>query len=349
MEDSRMSAYQRVKEHLRNNEYRWLVTGAGGFIGSNLVEALLKLNQNVIGLDNFSTGYKLNIKKALKDAEYKEKSGLFSFVEGDVSDKDLCLSLSDNVDYILHQAALGSVPRSIKDPLASANSNITGFLNILYAAKESKVQQLVYASSSSVYGSNEDLPKIEDKIGEPLSPYALTKSINEQFAEVFSKTYNYQPIGLRYFNVFGKRQNIQGPYAAVIPRWIIALLEDQEVEIYGDGYTGRDFCYIENVIQANILAATTNNTLAKGEVYNVALNDITNLNDLFDMMKELLSEILGRKLSLDPSYKDFRPGDIKSSQADISKIQDLLDFEPEYKIREGLLETIKWFADNHRQ
>jgi len=344
-----MSAYHKVKQHLKKNQHKWLVTGAGGFIGSNLVEELLKLDQIVVGLDNFSTGYKSNIEKALQDAEYDEASKLFSFVEGDVTDKDLCISITDDIDYILHQAALGSVPRSIKNPLSSANSNITGFLNILFAAKESGVKQLVYASSSSVYGSNEELPKVEDKIGEPLSPYALTKLINELFAEVFIKTYDYKPIGLRYFNVFGKRQNIQGPYAAVIPKWITALLQDSEVEIYGDGYTSRDFCYIKNVVQANILAATTNNPSAKGEVYNVALNDTTSLNDLFYMMKNLLSEILGRNLSLDPSYKDFRPGDIKSSQADISKIKSFLDFEPEYKIKEGLLETIEWFADNHKE
>lgn len=344
-----MSVYEVTKKELLKKQYAWLVTGVGGFIGSNILEELLKLNQKVIGLDNFSTGNQTNIDEALKDANYDLSTDLFTFIEGDVSNAELCLSVTEGVDFVLHQAALGSVPRSIKDPIASSESNVTGFLNILFASKESKVRQLVYASSSSVYGSNEDLPKQEDKIGEVLSPYALTKSINEQFAEVFAKTYNFQSIGLRYFNVFGKRQNILGPYAAVIPKWITSLLENQKVEIYGDGLTGRDFCYVKNVVQANLLAAMTTNESAKRQVYNVALNDTTTLDNLFSMIKEILSHLKQENIQINAEYKDFRPGDIKSSQADISKIEHYLGYKPAYKIKSGLQETIEWYLDKYKK
>lgn len=344
-----MLSYKDIKLELKNKQYTWLVTGVAGFIGSNLLEELLSLNQKVVGIDNFSTGTRKNINEALLDAKYDENSDLFHFIEGDVSDKGLCIAAMQGIDFVLHQAALGSVPRSIKDPLSSSESNITGFLNILFASKESSVSQLVYASSSSVYGSNLDLPKKEDNVGEVLSPYALTKSINEQFAEVFAKTYNFQSIGLRYFNVFGKRQNVLGPYAAVIPKWITSLLDNQRVEIYGDGSTGRDFCYVKNAVQANLLAAMSNDKNAKGQVYNVALNDITSLNHLFLMIKEILSELKQETIQINPEYKEFRPGDIKSSQADISKIKKHLGYNPAYKIRAGLQETIKWYLDNHQK
>ncbi len=346
MGDFDMSLYEGIKKTLIKDQHTWLVTGVGGFIGSNILEELLVLNQKVIGIDNFSTGSQFNIDQALKDSNYKDSLNSFTFLKGDIADHEFCRTITKGVDFVLHQAALGSVPRSIKNPLASSQSNITGFLNMLYASMEANVKQFVYASSSSVYGSNEELPKKEDNIGEPLSPYALTKLNNEQFAEVFSKTYDYHAIGLRYFNVFGKRQNILGPYAAVIPKWITALLDNKKAEIYGDGNTGRDFCYVKNAVQANILAAMTDNARAKGQVYNVALNDITNLNDLHRMIVEILSNLQDKNIEIKPEYKDFRPGDIKSSQADISKIQSLLDYSPSHKIKEGLEETIEWYLNN---
>ena len=344
-----MLSYEELRVELKNKQYTWLVTGVAGFIGSNILEELLTLNQKVIGIDNFSTGTRDNISEALKEAKYEENSNLFNFIEGDISDKELCISIMQDIDFVLHQAALGSVPRSIKDPISSSESNITGFLNILFASKESKVNQLVYASSSSVYGSNQDLPKQEHKTGDVLSPYALTKSINEQFSEVFAKTYNFPSIGLRYFNVFGKRQNVLGPYAAVIPKWIMCLLDNQRPEIYGDGLTGRDFCYIKNAVQANLLAAMTTNESARGQVYNVALNDITSLNDLFLMIKEILSDLKHENIQINPEYKDFRPGDIKSSQADISKIEKYLGYKPAYRIKAGLQETVEWYLDNYKK
>ena len=341
-----MSLYEDIKETLVKEKYTWLVTGAGGFIGSNILEELLRLNQKVIGIDNFSTGSQFNIDQALIDSNYEDSSKLFTFVKGDIADQELCRTITKGADFVLHQAALGSVPRSIKNPIASSESNITGFLNMLYASMETNVKQFVYASSSSVYGSNEELPKKENNIGKPLSPYALTKLNNEQFAEVFSRTYNYHAIGLRYFNVFGKRQNIHGPYAAVIPKWITALLQSKKAEIYGDGYTGRDFCYVKNAIQANILAAMCDNEKAKGQVYNVALNDITNLNDLYEMIVEILAKLQSNTIKGKPEYKEFRSGDIKSSRADISKIQSFLGYSPSHKIKEGLEETVKWYLQN---
>ena len=341
-----MTTYSNLKKDLEQNQHTWLITGVAGFIGSNLLEALLKLGQKVIGLDNFSTGNKLNLDQVLKDANYIESSSLFEFIEGDVSNYELCLELCSKADYVLHQAALGSVPRSIKNPIASNNSNVTGFLNILNASKESDIRRLVFASSSSVYGSDLTLPKVESKIGEPLSPYALTKVINEKYSKVFSDTYEFHAIGLRYFNVFGKRQNIKGPYAAVIPKWITAMIRGEQVEIYGDGHTGRDFCYVENAIQANLLSALSENKEAQGQIFNVALNDITSLNDLFDMIKSILSEQTNTEVNVSPKYLDFRPGDIKSSQADINKLINLLGYKPSHKIKDGLIETVSWFLKN---
>jgi UDP-N-acetylglucosamine 4-epimerase len=339
--------YNKAKDHLKNNQYTWLITGAAGFIGSNLLENLLKLNQKVIGLDNLSTGSKDNINKAIEDSGLSQKNELFKFIEGDVSDYTTCKKYTAGVDFVLHQAALGSVPRSIKNPLDSNNSNVSGFLNMLYAAKEESVESFVYASSSSVYGSDVSLPKVEENTGEPLSPYALTKSINEQYSEVFSKTYDFNSIGLRYFNVFGKRQNIHGPYAAVIPKWIIALINEEPVQIYGDGLTSRDFCYVQNAVQANILAALSKNSKATGRVYNVALNDTTSLTDLYAMIKSILINYTSSEIKHHAEYLDFRPGDIKSSQADISKIVSDLGYVPSHKIKEGLLETVKWYIDNN--
>ena len=342
-----MSVYEVTKKELLKKQYAWLVTGVGGFIGSNILEELLKLNQKVIGLDNFSTGNQTNIDEALKDANYDLSTDLFTFIEGDVSNAELCLSATEGIDFVLHQAALGSVPRSIKNPLDSNNSNVSGFLNMLYAAKEERVGSFVYASSSSVYGSDVSLPKVEENTGEPLSPYALTKSINEQYSEVFSKTYDFNSIGLRYFNVFGKRQNIHGPYAAVIPKWITALINEEPVQIYGDGLTSRDFCYVQNAVQANILAALSKNSKASGRVYNVALNDTTSLTDLYTMIKSILINYTSSEIKHNAEYLDFRSGDIKSSQADISKIVSDLGYVPSHKIKEGLMETVKWYIDNN--
>ncbi|MDC3106762.1 SDR family oxidoreductase [SAR86 cluster bacterium] len=338
-----MSKYDELQDFLLSNKFSWLITGGAGFIGSNLVEALLKLNQKVVVLDNLSTGKSYNIEKALGDANYSKSLKEFKFIEGDISSLETCKKAIKNIDIVLHQAALGSVPRSIKNPIDTNNSNVNGFLNILHSSKEAKVKKFIYASSSSVYGSNENLPKIEHEIGEPLSPYALSKLISEKYAQIFSDTYNFNSIGLRYFNVFGKRQNIDGPYAAVIPRWISAILKSENIEIYGDGSTGRDFCFIDNVIQANLLAAFSNDV---NEIFNVALNQFTNLNDLFKLIISRIEKVKNHKIDISPVYKDFREGDIKSSIADIKKISSILGYTPTHEIKEGIDLTVDWFVSD---
>jgi UDP-N-acetylglucosamine/UDP-N-acetylgalactosamine 4-epimerase len=338
-----MIRFEEVKQQLQNNPQTWLITGVAGFIGSNLLEALLKLNQNVIGLDNFTTGYQNNIDQALDDAGFDSSTEKFRFINGDIRNLEDCQKACKGVDFVLHQAALGSVPRSIKDPIATNQTNIDGFLNMLISARDSKVSRFVYAASSSTYGDHPDLPKVEDKIGSPLSPYAVTKLVNELYASVFAKTYDFNSIGLRYFNIFGKRQDPNGAYAAVIPKWVANILHGEEVFINGTGETSRDFCYIANTVQMNILAATTKNSDAANQIYNTALNDRTNLTELYSMIQERLISLSPKLKANKPTYRDFRAGDVMHSQADISKAQKLLGYEPTHKINEGLDEAMSWY------
>ena len=347
-----MSRYEEIQKYLTSNPHTWLITGAAGFIGSNLVEKLLILNQKVVGLDNFETGYKHNLGQALEDADKAlkaEKRQLnadnFTFIEGDICDLETCRKASDGVDYVLHQAALGSVPRSIEDPIRTNKSNIDGFINILVAARDAKVKRLVYAASSSTFGDHPDLSKVEDKIGNPLSPYAVTKLVNEIYATVFARTYGFNTIGLRYFNIFGKRQDPDGAYAAVIPKWVSSIIKGKEVFINGDGETSRDFCYIENAIQMNLLAAITENEDAANQVYNTALNDRITLNQLYQMIEERLIEKVEGLDKKDPTFREFRAGDVRHSQADISKAVNLLGYAPTHQIMEGLDETLDWYVD----
>ncbi|WP_104499245.1 NAD-dependent epimerase/dehydratase family protein [Acinetobacter indicus] len=336
-----MSQYQTVCEQLKQNPKTWLVTGVAGFIGSNLLETLLKLDQAVVGLDNFATGHQHNLDEvqSLVSAEQWAK---FSFIEGDIRNLEDCQKACANVDYVLHQAALGSVPRSIADPITTNAANITGFLNMLVAARDAQVKSFTYAASSSTYGDHPALPKVEENIGNPLSPYAVTKYVNELYADVFARTYDFKCIGLRYFNVFGKRQDPNGAYAAVIPKWTAAMIQGEDVFINGDGETSRDFCFIDNTVQANILAATTQNEDAKNQVYNVAVGDRTTLNDLFDAIKIALGEnnVIYEK---EPVYRDFRAGDVRHSQADVRKIGKLLGYKPDYRIKEGIIKAMPWY------
>ncbi|MBT5186054.1 MAG: Vi polysaccharide biosynthesis UDP-N-acetylglucosaminuronic acid C-4 epimerase TviC [Kordiimonadaceae bacterium] len=322
--------YNDVTEKLRTKPKKWLVTGVAGFIGSNLLETLLFLDQDVVGLDNFSTGHQHNL-DAVKDIVSDEQWSRFKFIEGDICEYDTCQDAVSGIDYVLHQAALGSVPRSIKDPIITNASNITGFLNMLTASKQENVANFIYAASSSTYGDHPDLPKVEDKIGNPLSPYAVTKYVNELYADVFFRTYNFKSVGLRYFNVFGPRQDPEGAYAAVIPKWVSAVKSGDTVLINGDGETSRDFCYIENVVQINILAATSDQ-LQKNEVFNVAVGGQTSLNQLIVIIKENL-----RKNSFtDIKYQDFRKGDVRHSKASIEKAIKQLGYDPQYTMNEGL-------------
>ena len=346
-----MTKYEEIQVHLRSNQYTWLVTGVAGFIGSNLLEKLLILNQKVIGLDNFETGYQHNIDQAIEDARKKlDEDGKqleisnFQLLTGDIRELGDCQKACEGVDYVLHQAALGSVPRSIENPIHTNKANIDGFLNMLVAAKDENVKRFVYAASSSTYGDHPDLPKIEDRIGKPLSPYSVTKVVNELYADVFAKTYGFKAIGLRYFNIFGKRQNPNGAYAAVIPKWVSSIIHDEDVFINGDGETSRDFCYIENTIQINLLAAMTNNEDATNQVYNVALNDRTSLNQLYRMIEERLISRVKGLIKKEPIYRDFRAGDVRHSQADISKAQELLNYQPSHVISKGLDESMDWYA-----
>jgi len=343
-----MTKYKQLQEHLKDNQSSWLVTGVAGFIGSNLLEKLLILNQKVVGLDNFDTGHQHNIDQAIQDANNatgKDLSGNFKFINGDIREIEDCKQACDGVSYVLHQAALGSVPRSIEDPINTNRANIDGFLNMLVASKGANVQRFVYAASSSTYGDHPDLPKVEDKIGNPLSPYAVTKVVNELYANVFAKTYGFKTIGLRYFNIFGKRQDPNGAYAAVIPKWVAAILNKDDVYINGDGETSRDFCYIDNVVQMNLLAATTNKGEATDQVYNVALNDRTSLNKLYQMIEERLIQRTQGLKKKEPIYQDFRAGDVRHSQANIEKAREKLEYRPEYDIQMGLEKTVNWYLD----
>ncbi len=322
----------------------WLITGVAGFIGSNLLEELLINDQKVIGVDNFETGHQLNldsVKESISAKQWKR----FQLVEGDVSDYKLCIDLCKKSNLVLHQAALGSVPRSIENPLKTNQANISGFLNILHASVEAKINRFVFAASSSTYGDHEALPKKEENIGKPLSPYAVTKLANEIYAEVFSKIYDIQFVGLRYFNVFGKRQDPNGAYAAVIPKWINSMINNERVYINGDGETTRDFTHISNVISANILSATENRPSSLNQIYNVACGESISLNTLFSYIKKGLGE-MGINYELDPLYKEFRAGDVRHSLADISKISNSLSYKPIEKVQEGIRRTLPWYFRN---
>lgn len=340
-----MSQYEQVLEQLKSNPKIWLITGVAGFIGSNLLETLLKLNQKVIGLDNFATGFQHNLND-VQSLVSVEQWRNFTFVEGDIRNLEDCQKVCKGVDYVLHQAALGSVPRSIADPIMTNSTNITGFLNILVAARDAQVKSFTYAASSSTYGDHPALPKVEEHIGQPLSPYAITKYVNELYANVFSKTYNFHSIGLRYFNVFGKRQNPKGAYAAVIPTWTSLLLQKEQVFINGDGETSRDFCYIQNAVQANILAATASN-VHKSAVYNIAFGERISLNQLYQEISNNLKSIAKLEVT-QPNYRDFRAGDVRHSLADISKANRILGYSPEYSVTAGLKETVEWYAREFR-
>lgn len=338
-----MSQYQTVCEQLQQAPKTWLVTGVAGFIGSNLLETLLKLNQKVVGLDNFATGHQYNLDE-VQNLVSTEQWANFKFYEGDIRNFEDAQKACAGVDYVLHQAALGSVPRSIADPIMTNSTNITGFLNILVAARDAKVSSFTYAASSSTYGDHPALPKVEENIGNPLSPYAVTKYVNELYADVFARTYGFKTIGLRYFNVFGKRQDPNGAYAAVIPKWTAAMIAGDDVFINGDGETSRDFCFIENTVQANILAATTQNDEAKNQVYNVAVGDRTTLNDLFNAIKATLNKN-GVTYTKEPVYRDFRAGDVRHSQASIEKIKNLLGYKPEFIISQGIDQAMHWYIN----
>jgi UDP-N-acetylglucosamine/UDP-N-acetylgalactosamine 4-epimerase len=338
------AAYEQAKVRLRAAPRRWLVTGAAGFIGANLVEALLRLEQDVAGLDNFATGHRRNlesVRDAVGDAAWKR----FVFAEGDIRNVEDCAAACAKVDYVLHQAALGSVPRSIANPLASHDANVTGFLNMLVAARDAGAARFVYAASSSTYGDHPDLPKVEDRIGRPLSPYAVTKYANELYADVFARCYGFASIGLRYFNVFGPRQDPDGAYAAVIPRWVGQLMRREDVVINGDGETSRDFCYVQNAVQANILAALAGSEAAN-QVYNVAVGERTTLNQLFELLRSLLSEHCPWVAQGKARHGEFRTGDVRHSLADVSKAERRLGYAPTHRLADGLREAMGWYAAN---
>jgi UDP-N-acetylglucosamine 4-epimerase len=355
-----MSTYDQLQTRLAIEPYTWLITGVAGFIGSNLLETLLTLNQCVVGLDNFATGHQRNLDE-VQTLVTPEQWANFNFIQGDIRNLDDCRRamvhrhcrmsalaktgdgdpISRKVDYVLHQAALGSVPRSLEDPLLTNSTNIAGFLNMLVAARDAKVKSFTYAASSSTYGDHPGLPKFEDTIGKPLSPYAVTKYVNELYAEVFACCYDFSTIGLRYFNVFGPRQDPEGAYAAVIPKWTVALLAGEPVYINGDGETSRDFCFIANAVQINLLAATVASPDAKNQVYNVAVGDRTTLNTLFTLLRSNLAD---HRASVRPVYRDFRAGDVRHSQADIGKAKRLLGYAPTHRLAEGIAQAMPWYV-----
>ena len=337
-----MPSYVEVKNCLKQSPRSWLVTGCAGFIGSNLLETLLKLDQQVVGLDNFSTGYQHNLDE-VRDSVTDEQWQNFQFIRGDIRNLGDCHKACKGVSIVLHQAALGSVPRSIEDPITTNANNIDGFLNMLIAARDAGVDRFVYAASSSTYGDHPDLPKVEHTIGRPLSPYAVTKYVNELYADVFARTYGMKTIGLRYFNIFGPRQDPNGAYAAVIPKWFHAMINGEPVYINGNGETSRDFCFIDNCIQANLLSGITKNEAAFNQIYNVAVGEQTTLNQLFDLIKRSVAQKIQAAVNIEPQHRDFRPGDVRHSLADIGKASELLHYEPIYNIRQGLVETANWY------
>ena len=338
-----MSKIDEVRSALQNQSHTWLITGVAGFIGSHLLEELLQLGQRVVGIDNFSTGREINLQQ-VQAIVGNENWSRFTLIKGDICDLDTCQKAVSGVDYVLHQAALGSVPRSIENPIRTHESNVNGFLNMLEAVRLAKVKTFVYAASSSTYGDHPGLPKQEDLIGNPLSPYAVTKYVNELYANVYTRVYGVNTVGLRYFNVFGPRQDPNGAYAAVIPKWCDMLKRHEVCHINGDGETSRDFCYVKNAVQMNLLAALTEDQDAKNQVYNVAVGDRTTLNQLFSAIRERLAEDDASVLGQEPNYRDFRAGDVRHSQADISKAQTLLGYQPTHRISDGLTETVRWFS-----
>jgi UDP-N-acetylglucosamine 4-epimerase len=335
-----ISKFEQVQADLLKNQRAWLITGVAGFIGSNLLEFLLNLNQRIVGLDNFATGFKANLEETSRHVK-PELWANFTLLEGDTCDLETCKKACEGIDFVLHQAALGSVPRSINDPIKSNMANINGFLNMVVAARDANVQSFTYAGSSSTYGDHPALPKVESVIGKPLSPYAVTKYVNELYADVFALTYGFRTIGLRYFNVFGQRQNPNGAYAAVIPKWIAAMINNEDIYINGDGENSRDFCFIENAIQANILAAVAEDS-AKNQIFNVALNDRTSLNQLFVYIRE---ELARNNVQYDraPIYQAERAGDVRHSQADITKARTYLGYDPRFYIKDGIKKTVTWY------
>jgi len=339
--------YEKTKTELQAHPKKWLITGVAGFIGSNLLETLLKLDQTIVGLDSFITGHQYNLDEVQSEVTPAQWQR-FTMIKGDIRNLEDCRRAVKDIDYVLHQAALGSVPRSIEDPITTNQANLDGFLNMLVAARDEKVASFTYAASSSTYGDHPALPKVEENIGKPLSPYAVTKVVNELYADVFAKTYDFKCIGLRYFNIFGKRQDPKGAYAAVIPKWVSALLDGETVYINGDGETSRDFCFIENAVQMNILSAVATDE-GKNEVYNVAVGDRTTLNDLFSAIKEGLAKVDSKILSIKPHYRDFRAGDVRHSQADISKATKQLGYSPTHTIAQGLNVALDWYLNNQRR
>jgi UDP-N-acetylglucosamine 4-epimerase len=339
---TRQDGLAAVRTKLKERPLRWLVTGSAGFIGSHLLEALLRLDQDVVSLDNFSTGHRDNLEEVRRSVG-ADRWRRHRFIEGDIVDAGLCEDVCRKVDVVLHEAALGSVPRSIEDPLRAHATNVTGFVNMLVAAHYAGVQRVVYAASSSSYGDSPQLPKVEDHIGTPLSPYAVTKLADELYATVFGRCYGLATIGLRYFNVFGSRQDPHGAYAAVIPRWVAVMLDGGAIEIHGDGETTRDFCHVANVVQANLLAAVTAPTEACHQIYNIAVGGRTSLNGLAQQIGELLTERHADIRLHPPKYREFRPGDVAHSQADISKARRLLGYNPIYDLRAGLHEALPWY------
>lgn len=338
-----MTRYEQVQAELRQSPKTWLVTGVAGFIGSNLLETLLKLDQRVVGLDNFATGHQRNLGE-VQSLLTPQQWARFQFIQGDIRELADCQQACAGVDYVLHQAALGSVPRSLADPITTNATNITGFLNMLVAARDAQVKSFTYAASSSTYGDHPALPKVEDNIGKPLSPYAVTKYVNELYSEVFARSYGFDCIGLRYFNVFGKRQDPNGAYAAVIPKWTAAMIAGQDVYINGDGETSRDFCFVDNAVQANLLAATTTDPAACNQVYNVAVGDRTSLNNLFRFLRDALVPH-GVSPAAQPTYRDFRAGDVRHSQADIGKAQRLLGYAPTHSLADGVEVAMPWYVE----
>jgi len=343
---SSTAAEAAIPAELLGSSRRWLVTGAAGFIGSNLVEALLSAGQEVVGLDNFATGHRTNLDE-VRERVGSERWSDFRFVEGDIRDREACRAAVEGIDYVLHQAALGSVPRSIADPLTSHDVNVTGFVNMLDAARQAGVRRFVYAASSSTYGDEPALPKREERIGNPLSPYAATKLANEIYAAVYARTYGFASVGLRYFNVFGPRQDPNGPYAAVIPKWVAAMIAGDEVVINGDGTTSRDFCYVANAVQANLRAAVAGDE-AQNQVYNVAVGARTSLNQLFELLRDGLARHQVH-YHREAVLADFRPGDVRHSEADVSKARRLLGYAPTHTIGDGIEEALPWYIGSAKR